>query len=175
MNNYNSFRALQDQQQNFSGQQNYSNPFGNSQEFGTGPNSMGYPSYNQPYTGSQNMPVPYQPQQFQQPAQQLTEQKSTNPLANLPIKDIKAIVDRVGGIDGIMNTVTKMQKLVNSFQSMGPMLKLLMGSFGGKAATASGRATSNRRRRRRRRRPSSTKRRTTASRRSGRRQPRRRS
>jgi hypothetical protein len=41
----------------------------------------------------------------------------------------------MGGIDGIMNTMTRVQKIVGTFQQMQPMFKLILGSFGGKAAT----------------------------------------
>ncbi|MCQ6561622.1 aminotransferase [Paenibacillus mendelii] len=62
-------------------------------------------------------------------------------LANLGggIKDLQGIVDRMGGIDGILSTMTKVQKVVGSVQQMAPLIKLLAGSFGkkGVAATAS--------------------------------------
>lgn len=48
---------------------------------------------------------------------------------------IKGIVDRLGGIDGIVNSMGKVQKVMSGFQQMAPMVKLLMGSFGkGKGA-----------------------------------------
>lgn len=37
------------------------------------------------------------------------------------------MIDRFGGIDGIMNGIGKMQKVVGGFQQMAPMMKLVMG------------------------------------------------
>lgn len=48
-------------------------------------------------------------------------------LANL--SDIKGFVDRIGGIDGILSTVTKVQKVMSSVSQMAPLVKVLMGSF----------------------------------------------
>lgn len=63
--------------------------------------------------------------------------------------DFKGMFDRVGGIDGIIGTVGKVQKLMGNFQQMAPLAKLLFGSFfAGKAKAAT--ANSGRRRRRRR-------------------------
>jgi hypothetical protein len=60
---------------------------------------------------------------------------SGNLLGNFNFAQLKTIVDRMGGIDGIIGTMSKVQKIVGQFQQMAPMLKLLFGSFGGKAAT----------------------------------------
>ncbi|PYE47595.1 tyrosine protein kinase [Paenibacillus barcinonensis] len=46
-------------------------------------------------------------------------------LANLG--ELKGMIDRFGGIDGIMNGVAKMQKVVGGIQQMAPMMKLVMG------------------------------------------------
>ncbi|WP_223068832.1 hypothetical protein [Paenibacillus caui] len=43
--------------------------------------------------------------------------------------NIMGFIDRMGGIDGIMSTLGKVQKVVSSFQQIAPMAKLLMGSF----------------------------------------------
>ncbi|EFM10726.1 conserved hypothetical protein [Paenibacillus curdlanolyticus YK9] len=43
--------------------------------------------------------------------------------------ELKGVVDRLGGIDGILNSMTKMQKIVANVQSMAPLVKVLMGSF----------------------------------------------
>lgn len=56
-------------------------------------------------------------------------------LNNFNFSQIKSIVDKMGGIDGIIGTMSKVQKIVGQFQQMAPMLKLLFGSLGGKAAT----------------------------------------
>lgn len=46
-------------------------------------------------------------------------------LANLG--ELKGMIDRFGGIDGIVNGIGKMQKVVGGFQQMAPMMKLVMG------------------------------------------------
>ncbi|TBL68198.1 hypothetical protein EYB31_38615 [Paenibacillus thalictri] len=66
----------------------------------------------------------------------------------------------MGGIDGIMNTMTKVQKIVTNVQQMAPMVKLLMGSFGKSKTTGASdsRPYRNRRRNGKRRRSSGTRR-----------------
>ncbi len=87
-------------------------------------------------------------------------------LSNLT--EIKGWVDRMGGLDGILTTVTKAQKIVSSVSQMAPMVKLFFGSFGGskndKSEKEQNHHSSRPRRRRRRRKsspysPNSTKRR----------------
>ncbi|PZD92915.1 hypothetical protein DNH61_25815 [Paenibacillus sambharensis] len=55
-------------------------------------------------------------------------------LAN--IGELKGFIDRMGGLDGILGTMTKVQKLFANVQQMAPMLKVLMGSFGKKGAAS---------------------------------------
>jgi hypothetical protein len=43
--------------------------------------------------------------------------------------EIKGFVDRLGGLDGILSTVGKVQKVVSSVSQMAPLVKVLMGSF----------------------------------------------
>jgi hypothetical protein len=86
-----------------------------------------YPGGGGPYSPSPvegNFPVP-----VQQP-------QSLGPLNQLPLKDISALIDRMGGIEGIMNTVNKVSVIMKNIQQMAPMIKLLLGSFGAKAQTA---------------------------------------
>ncbi|MBB3111949.1 hypothetical protein FHS18_004017 [Paenibacillus phyllosphaerae] len=52
------------------------------------------------------------------------------------IKDIQGIVERMGGLDGILSTVQKVQKVVSSVQQMTPLIKVLAGSFGKKGSAA---------------------------------------
>jgi hypothetical protein len=54
-------------------------------------------------------------------------------LSNL--SDLKAMVDRMGGIEGLLSTMGKFQKFMASVQQIAPMLKLFMGNKGNKAAT----------------------------------------
>lgn len=106
-----------------------------------------YPGLENPYMGGiSNMPVPYTPQT------QLISGGGAGAaggsgggsgggagglLGSLNMNQIKGFVDKMGGIDGIVSTMTRVQKMVSSFQQMAPMLKLLMGSFGAKAAAKS--------------------------------------
>lgn len=46
------------------------------------------------------------------------------------MEQIKGIIDRMGGIDGIVNSMGKVQKVMSGFQQMAPMVKLFMGNFG---------------------------------------------
>ncbi|MBP1995805.1 aminotransferase [Paenibacillus eucommiae] len=58
-------------------------------------------------------------------------------LNGLNFNQIKGFVERMGGVEGIVGTMTKVQKVMSSFQQMAPMLKVLFNSFtGGKAKTA---------------------------------------
>ncbi|UJF32678.1 aminotransferase [Paenibacillus hexagrammi] len=55
---------------------------------------------------------------------------SSNPLSGLNLKQISGFVERMGGIDGIIGTMGKVQKVIGGFQQMAPMMKLLFNSFG---------------------------------------------
>ncbi|GKU80517.1 hypothetical protein L3i20_v249140 [Paenibacillus sp. L3-i20] len=75
---------------------------------------------------------------------QLTETNIETPkkgfsLANLAshanLTEIKGFVDRMGGLDGILTTVTKVQKVVSSVSQIAPLVKVFMGSFGKKSAS----------------------------------------
>ena len=97
-------------------------PFGGQSPF--------YPQYGGGfYNPGQQFPVPFQQQGFQGfgPAAAAAKPGGSSPLAALG--DIKGIVDRLGGIDGIVSTVTKVQKMIQSLQQIAPLAKLLMGSF----------------------------------------------
>ncbi|MGG0814268.1 hypothetical protein ABE142_16635 [Paenibacillus alvei] len=45
------------------------------------------------------------------------------------IGDIKQVIDRMGGIDGIVETMGKVQKVMNSVSQIAPVAKLLMGTL----------------------------------------------
>lgn len=109
----------------------------------------GIPYGQEPYGPGWAQPPSQLPVPYQAPA------KPSSPLGmlgNLPLKDIKSFVDRMGGIEGIMNTVTKMNSLMKNVQQMAPMIKLLMGSFFKSKTADSTSDLSPRRRRKRRRR-----------------------
>src|SRR5690606_5876952 len=44
----------------------------------------------------------------------------------LNLGQIKQLIDRMGGIDGVLNTLSKVQKIVQSVQQLAPMLRLLL-------------------------------------------------
>lgn len=77
-------------------------------------------------------------------------------LGNFNFAQLKSIVDKMGGIDGIIGTMSKVQKIVGQFQQVAPMLKVIMGSFGKKAATKADANLPPVRRRRRKKRVGST-------------------
>ena len=79
--------------------------------------------------------------------------KSPNPLANLKFQDIKAWIDRMGGIDGILNTLNKVQRVMQTMQQFAPMLRLLIPRANSAGADPDDEEYKPRRRRRRRRRP----------------------
>ncbi|SFT19262.1 hypothetical protein [Paenibacillus sp. BC26] len=51
------------------------------------------------------------------------------------LNDLKGVVDRLGGIDGIVTTMGKVQKVVGSITQMAPLIKVLASSFGKKGAS----------------------------------------
>ncbi|TMV49685.1 aminotransferase [Paenibacillus mesophilus] len=73
-------------------------------------------------------------------------------LGSFNLKDIKAVVDRLGGIEGIISTVGKVQKIVSNIQQMQPMIKLLMNMLPGKSSDADADDSDWKRPRRRKRR-----------------------
>lgn len=72
------------------------------------------------------------------------------------LTEIKGFVDRMGGLDGILTTVTKAQKIVSSVSQMAPLVKVFFGSFGSKNKSSSSQQSSSSSRPRRRRRPSNS-------------------
>lgn len=50
--------------------------------------------------------------------------------SNFNMNELKNMIDRMGGVDGILNTMQKVNKLMQTVQQMTPMLKLFLGSFG---------------------------------------------
>ncbi|MFD1954850.1 hypothetical protein ACFSL6_11915 [Paenibacillus thailandensis] len=114
--------------------------FGAPPSFGGGPPSFGGgpPAFGGPPAPSGTPSSPDVPAAAGELIEAVKEpgSKSLFSLANL--NEIKGFVDRLGGIDGILSTVTKFQKVFTSVQSMAPIVKMLMGAFGGsKAATTS--------------------------------------
>lgn len=90
-----------------------------SQMFGTVYPGVGAEAPLSYYNPGGGLSLPYEPQ----------AKAASGFLSNLPLKDIKAFVDRMGGIEGIMNSMNKAQQIIKSVQQMSPMLKLLAGSF----------------------------------------------
>ncbi|MCR2804530.1 tyrosine protein kinase [Paenibacillus soyae] len=77
------------------------------------------------------LPAIVPPQLPETPAKKGFSLSNLTSMANL--NEIKGFVDRMGGIDGILSTVTKVQKVVGSISQMAPMVKVLFGSFGKKS------------------------------------------
>jgi hypothetical protein len=59
-----------------------------------------------------------------------------NLLGSFNFNQIRTFIERMGGIDGIVGTMGKVQKMVAGFQQMAPMLKLVLGAFGSKKSAA---------------------------------------
>ncbi|MCD9024620.1 hypothetical protein [Cohnella silvisoli] len=93
------------------------------------------------------------------PAQTVaTTTKGSLPFNLSSLSDIKAMVDRMGGIEGVLSTVGKLQKFMATVQQLAPMLKLFMGKKGDKGANANAGKSGSRRRSTRR--PATSKART---------------
>lgn len=88
---------------------------------------------------------------------------SSNFLSNLNFKDIKGFIDRMGGIEGVMSTLTKVQKTMQTFQQMAPMLRLLLPKLGAKSTSLDDDDDYYQRRRRRRRRRTSKRRNSSST------------
>lgn len=109
----------------------YSDGFAQPQAPPQAPPQPMYPS-SYPYNNTiQPYPTPYNPHQIT-PVPPAT----TNPLAGFNLNQIKAMVDRMGGIEGVMGHITRAQKIIQSIKDLSPMLKVLMGSSAAKASTA---------------------------------------
>jgi hypothetical protein len=54
--------------------------------------------------------------------------------------ELKGMIDRMGGIDGVINGVTKMQKFVGVMTQMAPLIRVFFGK-GGKAKASAGTGT----------------------------------
>jgi hypothetical protein len=91
---------------------------------------------------------------------------SSNILSGLNFNQIKGFVDRMGGVDGIIGTMGKVQKFMGTFKQMAPMLKVLFNGFGSKVKSTNGNYRKTRKRpiQHKRRRTSSTTRRRPNSR-----------
>jgi hypothetical protein len=99
------------------------------------PQLPGYPGNPTSYPGGptaqmpEGLNTPYFPGQPAVPAK-----SSTGLLGNFNMEQVKQFIDRMGGIEGIVNTLTRVQKLVQSVQQITPMLKLLLPKAGATTA-----------------------------------------
>lgn len=110
-----------------------------------------YPGLGDPFAGPPALINPVAATQFQPQVQ-----KSANAKPSLfsNIGEWKQLLDRMGGIDGVLGAMGKLQKFASTMQQMAPLLRLFIGKGGG-AATAAGLSKDGavRRRRRNRRKP----------------------
>ncbi|NBD25597.1 hypothetical protein [Paenibacillus glycinis] len=107
--------------------------------FDTDEFSNGVPSINiMPASNQQIIPLPEAPVSKTDAAPAAADGKETKGGFNLgnSLNDLKGVVDRMGGLDGIVTTMTKVQKVVGSITQMAPLIKVLAGSFGKKGASA---------------------------------------
>lgn len=56
---------------------------------------------------------------------------------NLSNLDVKGIIEKMGGIDGLVANVGKVQKVMQGFQQLAPMMSVLTGVFGKKGKGSS--------------------------------------
>ncbi|MBH5319021.1 hypothetical protein I6N90_14540 [Paenibacillus sp. GSMTC-2017] len=77
-----------------------------------------------------------------------------NLVSHANITEIKGFVDRMGGLDGILSTVTKVQKVVSSVTQIAPLVKVFMGSFGKKSSSSEESKNDWKPKRRKKRKPS---------------------
>lgn len=61
---------------------------------------------------------------------------------NLSNLDVKGIIEKMGGIDGLVANVGKAQKVIQGFQQLAPVMSLLTGVFGKKGKGSSSNAAS---------------------------------
>ncbi|CAM3662029.1 tyrosine protein kinase [Cohnella lubricantis] len=104
---------------------------------GSPPPQGTYPGIGDPFAGP---PALYNPVQVLPPT---TIQSTPTPAAPakggglssmINFNEIKGMVERMGGIDGILANVGKLQKIMATMQQMAPVLRLLIGK--GTAGTA---------------------------------------
>lgn len=57
---------------------------------------------------------------------------------NLGNLDFKGIIEKMGGIDGLVNNLGKVQKVMQGFQQIAPMMSLFAGALGGKGSAGAG-------------------------------------
>ncbi|CAM4488823.1 tyrosine protein kinase [Paenibacillus tarimensis] len=105
--------------------------FNDNSSFGGGAPGAGFPFGGTPVPDSES---PNLPAVIPSADAAPTGGKGGFSLANLG--ELKGLIDRMGGLDGILGTMTKVQKLFSNVQQMAPMLKLLMGSIGKKSAAS---------------------------------------
>lgn len=91
-----------------------------------------YPGLGQPFAGP---PAPANPTV-------LPAQASASPI-KLPfnislanINEIKAMIDRMGGVEGVLNTMGKVQKFMSTVQQIAPLVKLFIGKGKNKSGSA---------------------------------------
>lgn len=72
--------------------------------------------------------VPYT-QAAESPITTIVTESAEAKKSGFSISDIKQVIDRMGGIDGIVETMGKVQKVMNSVSQIAPVAKLLMGTL----------------------------------------------
>lgn len=80
-------------------------------------------------TPQHNAVTPYLPQQPYSsylPAVTEPAKSGSGLLSGFNLGQIKTMIDRMGGIEGVLDTVSKVQKVMQSVQQLAPMIRLLM-------------------------------------------------
>ena len=111
-----------------------------------------YPGLGDPFAGP---PALFNPVAAPQIQPQVPKSTNAKPSLFSNIGEWKQMLDRMGGIEGVLGYMGKIQKFASTMQQMAPLLRLFIGKGGGAAATAAGISKDGaaRRRRRNRRKP----------------------
>jgi len=80
------------------------------------------------------------------PAQPATASKLPFNLNLSSLNDLKSLVDRMGGIDGVLSAVGKVQKFMSTMQQVAPLIKLFMNKKSASSDSSIGVAPRKRRR-----------------------------
>lgn len=109
-----------------------------------------YPGVGDPFPGAASVysPVQVLPPAPAQPAA-AAPAKGGGLSSMLNLNEIKGLVERMGGLDGILTNVGKLQKIMATMQQMAPIIRLLTGKGKTAASDESEGAIRPRKRRRR--------------------------
>lgn len=86
----------------------------------------GYPSVPTPQQGTVTPFLPENQYSSFLPAVTEPAKSGSGLFSGFNLGQIKTFIDRMGGIEGVLDTVSKVQKVMQSVQQIAPMIRLLM-------------------------------------------------